>query len=150
MSDTLLQLAYVSQATTALDDVELLAILNQSRNNNSRDDITGFLMHSDGNFFQIIEGSTSSIDALYERLLSDTRHHGVTKVLYRPIRERMFGKWSMAFHSAAIRECEAVPGYSAFLNRYLDMQQAVPGAREAFIEEDVVDIITNLKEKFLR
>lgn len=150
MSEPLLQLAYVSQASHVLDEVALLEILNQSRTNNDRVDITGFLMHTDGNFFQIIEGPQSHIDDLWARLMRDTRHHAVTRVLYRPVRERMFAKWSMAFHSAALQECDALPGYSAFLNHYLDLQQAIPGAREAFAEEDVMDIITGLKTQFLR
>ena len=150
MSETLLQLAYVSQATHHLDEVALLEILNQSRRLNERDAITGFLMHTDGNFFQIIEGPAANIDGLWDRLLRDTRHHAVTRVMYRSIEERMFASWSMAFHSAALKECESLPGYSAFLNRYLDMQQAIPGAREAFAEEDVMNIIRSLKEQFLR
>lgn len=150
MSEPLLQLAYVSQATRPLDEVALLEILNQSRIHNQRVGITGFLMHTDGNFFQVIEGTPVHIDTLWAKLMRDTRHHAVTRVLYRPIDERMFAGWSMAFHSTALQECDALPGYSAFLNHYLDMDVSVPGARKAFAEEDVMDIIMSLKTKFLR
>ncbi len=149
MSPILKQLAYVSQATAPLDDVQLLEILNISRKNNSNDDITGFLMHCDGNFFQIIEGPEEHIDELFQRLMRDTRHHHLTLVLHRDIHERMFAQWSMAFRSVAIRESEAIPGYSGFMNHYLAMQEDVPGARQEFIEADVLGMITTLREKFL-
>ncbi|MDX1452191.1 MAG: BLUF domain-containing protein [Oleiphilaceae bacterium] len=149
MNEPLIQLAYVSQATAPLDDVQLLEILNISRKNNEQDAITGFLMHCDGNFFQVIEGPSETINPLYDRLLKDVRHHQVTKVMLRNIEQRIFGKWSMAFRSIAIKESEAIPGFSDFLNGYLAGMSDVPGAHPEFIESDVLGIIRSLRERFL-
>lgn len=49
-------ISYVSTAKKSLSETEIRQILNDSENNNNKQNITGLLLYSEGNFFQIIEG----------------------------------------------------------------------------------------------
>lgn len=149
MSSELKQLAYVSNATKPMDEAALLALLEESRQNNARDNITGFLMHCDGNFFQVIEGSEQAIEDLFQRLMRDIRHHRVTCILRRDISERMFAEWSMAFRSPEAHVLEKVPGYSDFVRSYFRLPDAVPGAREGVIGADIQNIILAFRNQLL-
>ena len=70
----MLQLAYVSRASSVLAPDDVFKIIETSARNNSRDDLTGFLIFAENRFFQVVEGSRSAIDALLSRLGEDTRH----------------------------------------------------------------------------
>jgi len=49
-------IVYVSTASNELKDEEIQNILSSSNTWNNKNDITGLLLFSEGNFFQIIEG----------------------------------------------------------------------------------------------
>lgn len=87
---------YVSHADGEVSDAELERILDISRRNNSRDGITGALLHRDGSFMQCLEGEESAVRAAYERIARDARHAGVLVLMDEPIAERAFPSWSMA------------------------------------------------------
>lgn len=83
---------------------ELETILAQSRRNNGRDDITGMLLYSDGNFMQAIEGPEQGVDDLLARIEQDRRHEGIIKVARYAVAERQFANWSMGFRPLEKRE----------------------------------------------
>lgn len=91
----LVRLLYASRAAAAIDQEELQAILRQSRNANPARGITGVLCFSDGIFLQTLEGGRSAVNALYNRIASDSRHQDVELLLYQEISERRFAGWSM-------------------------------------------------------
>ena len=59
-----MQIAYVSRASSVLAPDDVFKIIETSARNNSRDDLTGFLIFAENRFFQVVEGSRSAIDAL--------------------------------------------------------------------------------------
>jgi hypothetical protein len=71
-------------------------ILAQAQANNPAQGITGVLCQGQGFFFQVIEGERSRVNALYRRIVADTRHNDVDMLHYEEITERRFGQWSMA------------------------------------------------------
>lgn len=116
MTDSLMTLAYISQATQATTHSELMELLAQARRSNERFHITGFLIYCDGSFFQVVEGSKVDLDNLYDKLLGDSRHDDIRRILYRPIAAREFDDWSMAFRQFDHPDIIPVPGFSALLD----------------------------------
>lgn len=101
MSDKLYEIAYISQAVgnghAMVDD-----ILNISRRNNARRNITGSLFFDGANFTQFLEGTLQDIEVLFETIKKDPRHTQVILLHKMPIDERRFGSWSMQYgHEAA-------------------------------------------------
>ena len=96
---SLRSIVYVSTALHLLNDAQLEELLTKTHLNNSRNQITGILLYQDGNFMQLIEGSTRDTYELYERIKSDNRHHNIITLLDQPIEERLFSDWSMAFRN---------------------------------------------------
>lgn len=90
------RLMYVSSSYMLSDDL-LKKILEQSRSNNEKKQITGVLCAGGGHFVQVLEGKEPDLIRLYSKILDDPRHHDCAIIGLAPIDERMFDKWSMGF-----------------------------------------------------
>ena len=88
------QLIYASQPF-GFDDAMLNGILVAARRNNPRDDITGCLICRQDLYLQLIEGPTTAIDALFERIRVDDRHLQVMQLSRDMVDARMFPDWAM-------------------------------------------------------
>lgn len=115
----LYSLVYVSSTVTLFSPAELVALLEQSRANNTRLGVSGMLLYKDGNTMQLLEGERDTVLALYERIARDPRHKGLLRLLEGPAETRQFAEWSMAFHDLSAPEARTIPGYSEFLNTAL-------------------------------
>lgn len=91
------QLMYVSTASWEMNSGELSAILDVSRANNKRLDVTGLLLHLDRGFLQILEGPEDAVKATYAKIEGDHRHIGLRILLQREVDERLFADWTMGF-----------------------------------------------------
>lgn len=112
----LYSLVYVSSAVTLFSPAALVALLDQSRANNTRLGISGMLLYKDGNTMQVLEGERDTVLALFERIAADPRHRGVLRLLEGHVETRQFADWSMAFHDLDAPDAQEIPGYSEFLN----------------------------------
>ncbi len=118
-------LVYVSSATQLLSEEKLLEILEASRRNNQKQDITGLLLYKDGNFMQFLEGPKENVCTLVEKIEQDPRHRGVIKLLQQEQPEREFSDWAMGFRRLGSEDLPEVPGYSDFLDLPLTSDQFV-------------------------
>ena len=90
----LVRLLYCSRAVdTSPEAVD--AILQQSRQHNPAQGITGILCYGDGVFLQCIEGGRMQVSDLYGSIQHDARHKEVALLHFEEISERRFGGWSM-------------------------------------------------------
>lgn len=112
----LYSLVYVSSAVTLFSSAELVALLDQSRANNARLDVSGLLLYKDGNLMQLLEGDRDTVLGLYARIGRDPRHRGLLRLLEANVETRQFADWSMAFHDLGAAGARTLPGYSEFLN----------------------------------
>ncbi|HEY0307363.1 MAG TPA: BLUF domain-containing protein [Acidobacteriaceae bacterium] len=114
-------LMYASVATAPLDADGLKDLLKQSRAFNKLHSITGMLLYSDNNFFQVIEGPRTAIEALFQTILRDKRHTQVTLIIQEPISRRYFDDWSMGFSNIPSVELAGIDGLTDFFkeNTYL-------------------------------
>jgi len=76
---------------------EVDKILETSRRNNARINVTGALIFNAGMFAQVLEGALQDIEATFERIQRDERHGGVEVLAVEKVKSRGFPTWSMGF-----------------------------------------------------
>jgi hypothetical protein len=92
------QLAYTSFSRLPLQETTLSDILEVSRRNNNRDEITGILMYEDRTFFQVLEGEQSAVeDCYHKRIYNDPRHGCLSLIWYGLAERRVFSDWAMGY-----------------------------------------------------
>lgn len=91
------QLIYISTAVDDLSYTDIREILEVSRRNNARDNITGVLIYREGYFLQILEGDKNRIHQLVETIKEDDRNYKLRVLIEGEIENRLFDTWSMAF-----------------------------------------------------
>jgi len=111
----LYHLIYVSTASRAMDDQDLLEILRVSRQNNARSRLSGMLLYKDGTFMQALEGEQDVLKHRYNIITADSRHKDLMLLSEKPIEQRSFADWSMGFHNLKALDDEALEGFSPFL-----------------------------------
>ena len=109
---------YTSVQTHPLSESQIAQLMDQSRMRNREHDITGILLHVKDTFFQVLEGPSEAIEALYGKILADPRHTRVTKIIFEPIARRYFGDSRMALATLSPAELSAM------------LQEANPERRE--------------------
>lgn len=105
------RLVYQSVSTHKLGSLHLFNLLSQCREKNKRLDITGHLLYKEEIFVQCIEGPRENIEALWQSICRDERHHQVQLLSRSAISERRFGDWSMAFSSYSHFNKYNMPGF---------------------------------------
>jgi hypothetical protein len=91
----LYQITYMSDAVGEVTDDVLENILEASRRNNTKEEVTGLLLHQDGHYIQVIEGELEAVVTCFERICQDPRHQNLRTLLRSDIRERLFKNWAM-------------------------------------------------------
>jgi hypothetical protein len=108
------QVIYSSAAVAPFGEAELTQLLAIARTNNERIGVTGMLLYHEGSFLQVLEGEASAVDAVFQRIGKDKRHHRVVPLLRRETDERHFESWRMGFASLKSLP-QGLPGYSDYL-----------------------------------
>jgi Sensors of blue-light using FAD len=123
----LVQLIYCSAATKVnVSASELETILEVSRRNNEKVEITGILLYRDRSFFQVLEGDKEIVEALYEKICLDKRHDRIRKILIEPIEQKSFSAWTMGYPKITSKELAEIPGLNDFFSRgktYLELEE---------------------------
>jgi hypothetical protein len=70
-------------------------IIETSRKNNAKANVTGFLMFDGAYFAQVLEGTRSSVTHTYNRIVNDNRHIGLHLISCIDVNERLFPGWWM-------------------------------------------------------
>ncbi|CAM4264377.1 BLUF domain-containing protein [Gillisia hiemivivida] len=90
-------IVYVSTASKDLEKKEIERILNSSKTWNNENDVTGLLLFSEGNFFQIIEGEKKKISELFEDIKKDKRHHDIIQIFGKDIHKEAYDGYASDF-----------------------------------------------------
>jgi len=91
------QVFYVSRATAAFDNAQIQSILQASRRQNARLDVTGCLLFSGHCFAQVLEGRQAVVSALARKIAADPRHVGVRVLSEGQRDERDYADWAMGY-----------------------------------------------------
>lgn len=109
----MLPVVYTSHATGAFDDADLATLLMNSRANNRRLGLTGFLLHKQGQFLQLLEGPTAIVRDRLRIIEQDPRHSNIAVLLEDEEARRRFPAWSMGYEALTDARAADIPGYRA-------------------------------------
>lgn len=104
-------LVYTSYSIAPFDEAGLVELLNQARNHNKKEEITGMLLYVNGKFIQVLEGDQKKVKQLYHRIENDERHKRVTVLLEGESANRIFDRWSMGFKSLSDNDFKSLSGF---------------------------------------
>lgn len=90
-------ISYLSTAHIDLQENGVNEIMNEANIFNKKQDITGILLYSERNFFQLLEGEKKVIEHLYEKISGDHRHHTIIKFLDKPVFKPSFDGYMTDF-----------------------------------------------------
>ena len=95
----LIQLCYASRRVEREHDLvrDLSDILEKSSVFNHIHDIHGVLYYAEGIYFQCLEGEQTAVEALFQTITQDLRHHQIHRFADRGIEHFQFKKWSMKY-----------------------------------------------------
>jgi hypothetical protein len=91
----LVRLLYASRAAAPVTQEIIESILAQSRAQNPALGITGVLCYGGDVYMQALEGGRDAVNALYMKIVRDTRHRQVVLLHYAEVPERHFSGWTM-------------------------------------------------------
>ncbi|CAM3782200.1 BLUF domain-containing protein [Parendozoicomonas haliclonae] len=123
MDNRLFNIVYTSTAKELFSDEELEDLLKVARANNSRKDVSGMLLYSDGVFMQVLEGEKDNVQQVYDIISADPRHYGVIVLSQSYIDKRSFSEWKMGFKAPSRDELASMSGYTGFLNKDFDASE---------------------------
>ena len=103
------QLAYMSSIATD-EPGTWPAIVHSSMRNNQMLEITGMLLHADGNVVQVLEGDRHKVMSTFRKIELDQRHCGIIVLLYEEIAARQFQSWSMGYKTLCKENFEHLTG----------------------------------------
>lgn len=117
----LISMTYASCANSDVSAKDFKEILQQARDNNAANGITGMLIFNKDYFLQTLEGERAQISRLLYRLLADTRHHDLQIIETRELKHRHWAEWSMNYASPTQANAAVYLKYSTTIdfNPYL-------------------------------
>jgi hypothetical protein len=83
----------------ALSESDIQKALDYSENWNNSHNITGILLYSQGNFFQVLEGEELLLKDLFKRIKADQRHHNIITIFQKDIPNVTFDGYQTDFIS---------------------------------------------------
>lgn len=109
----LAHLAYVSVRKKNCTEEEIEKILTACKTNNAPLEVTGVLLYSETKFIQYVEGESSTLMTLYDKIKKDTRHEKAVMISYNPIQARIFPSWQMGSRKLASDDISFVTDITA-------------------------------------
>jgi hypothetical protein len=99
-------ISYVSTVSSNLNETDIQKILDYSRDWNINHQITGILLFSEGNFFQVLEGEKELVTELFKRIKMDSRHYNLIKIFEKEISQERYKGYKANFISLDTRFSE--------------------------------------------
>lgn len=90
-------ICYVSNANTNLSREEIKRLLEVSKQTNTQKQMTGILLFSEGNFFQVLEGEKEIVLELFEKIKKDPRHSNIFTIFSKEITKKKFEEYQVDF-----------------------------------------------------
>jgi Sensors of blue-light using FAD len=58
----------------------------------------------------VLEGEPGTVEALFNKIGLDKRHHQTKKIIFEPMAARSFAAWTMGFPKITSKELATIPG----------------------------------------
>lgn len=111
---SLITLIYASRASDPFREHEIPDLLQAVRIANAKQEITGMLLYIGGSFLQLLEGRPELVDAVFSRILKDTRHTQLTLIARESLSDRAFEGWTMMHKTLDPVEADELIGENNF------------------------------------
>ena len=116
-------LIYQSQLNAEFSDIDLVSLTNAACIRNKAIQVTGILLFNGNDFFQVLEGDESAIDALFSHISDDPRHSAIVELLRDYSAYRRFSDIGMTFFDLQIADkntlIDQINHLNQVPNRYL-------------------------------
>ena len=128
-------ICYVSTASPYIEGKDIDNILSYTENWNMNHSITGILLSSEGNFFQVIEGESSIIKELFDNIAKDPRHRNLIRIFNKEIKNAEFTHYKATFLSKRTTNLPQDISYLDYI-KYLDSasKNTVKNILKAFVD----------------
>lgn len=90
-------ITYVSSASPKLEEQDIYDLFDFVKQFNNANRITGILIYSEGNFFQVLEGEEKQVRELYDKIEKDSRHYDLIQLLSKKISHISFSYYASFF-----------------------------------------------------
>jgi len=110
----MIQILYISSAKDPMSTQELLGLLQECRENNAGNGVTGMLLYANATFLQVLEGDEKVVDNLFNTIRKDPRHTNLQMLHRISVQRRQYSEWSMGFKQISDRELQQVEGLRDF------------------------------------
>lgn len=108
MDRELYKIMYISSATRDMSAEELETMLVKCREKNTFFDISGYMLYHRGHILQLLEGSRTTVEYIYNTIRLDNRHHNIIELCTAPINQRAFADWKMGFQNIDRQQIQQV------------------------------------------
>jgi len=90
-------ICYISDSHSRESSKSLASLFEKAKHNNTVNNITGFLIHSNYNFLQVLEGEATIVDNVFKKISKDSRHKNIFNVIDTIINQRVFEDYNFGF-----------------------------------------------------
>ncbi len=109
-------ICYTSKAMEGLNEASVELIFLSTQENNVAKNITGILLYSLGNFFQVLEGDEKTVKELYDEYIKvDPRHKDVFEIISKNA-PAVFSEYNSLFK--IIQSSEELINLQEYLSRH--------------------------------
>lgn len=115
-------LVYLSSASYDFSEDDLKVILDKSRENNLKRNVTGFLFYIERSIFQILEGDKENVLNVFREIKFDNRHKLIIKVKEGSQQSRIFPDVSMGLKSILRHELAPVVNFRDLENFRISLE----------------------------
>jgi len=123
---------YLSWSVAPFTTTQLQELLTLARRRNTELAITGILFYGNERFMQLLEGEEEEVRALYELIRRDPRHQHIIAYADKPVAQRAFAEWAMAFQPNSPQQATELAGYLGPTNVDLNLASLSPPDRAVF------------------
>lgn len=93
-------ICYVSKASEDITNDDVEDVFKVTKEANTASGISGILLYSFGNFFQVLEGEKKDLERLYEnKIKKDSRHGNIYEVFRRDMATPIFSNYFTQFQT---------------------------------------------------
>lgn len=131
----MLELVYKSKASSAINQDEIIKILETAEKFNQSNGLTGCLIYHKGYFIQLLEGEEKVLKDLYSKILKDNRHTEIELLYEKNKEQRNFDDWGMAFVNLDEVENFSIKLFEDNISTYADITPKITKASDIFWQE---------------
>jgi hypothetical protein len=106
--EDLIHVIYLGAASPELSEHDTVKFLNEARQANRANDVSGMMLYLGGCLMLVLEGEAPKVDAASSKIFTGERE--MRQILREPIAEREFPEWIMGFETVEPGEAARLLG----------------------------------------